>query len=96
MGLIGKIELTSEMDEDCIMAEIRSVFSQAMNHDPSFPFKILQSTGGGCKCLSVPATSTHYHWSASQVVSACGQGPIYILAGDVLQVPVSDFSNYLL
>ena len=80
MGLIGKIHLTSEMSEENIMAEVRSVFAKAMNQDPHFAFKILYSTGGGTKTLTTLAVSTHFHWSAAQLASTCGQGAVYVLA----------------
>ena len=41
-GLIGKVRLSSEMTEEEIMDEIRSVFATAMNDDPDFRFAILQ------------------------------------------------------
>ena len=40
-GLIGKIRLTSNMTEEEIMREIRSVFQQPMENDPLFWFSIL-------------------------------------------------------
>ena len=46
-GLIGKIRLTSDMLEQEIMAEIRSVFSVAMRDDPEFPFTFMQRSGPG-------------------------------------------------
>ena len=39
-GLIGKIHLESDWSEDEVFAEIRSVFSDPMDGDASFPFKI--------------------------------------------------------
>ena len=89
MGLVRKIHLTSEMSEEDIMAEIRSVFAQPMQHDPQFPFTILNSTGAGSKTLTKLAVSAHFQWSAAQLASTCGQGAIYVLAEQDLQLPVS-------
>ena len=41
---MGKIHLTSAMNERDTMAEIRSVFSKAMKDDPCFEFSILHPT----------------------------------------------------
>jgi len=90
-GLIGKVHLTSAMVEEDIFAEIRSVFSKSMRNDPNFPFRFLQSTGGGCKTLSILSVSTHFQWTATQVASLAGQGAIYILADEELFLPVSNF-----
>ena len=54
-GLIGKIRLTSEMSEDDIFAEIRSVFQVPMAGNDRFLFDVLQSTGGSNKTLVIPA-----------------------------------------
>ncbi len=89
VGLIGKIHLTSEMIEEDIFAEVRSVFSKPMRNNPNFQFRFLQSTGGGCKTLSIPSISTHFQWTATQVASLAGQGAIYILADEDLYLPVS-------
>ena len=51
-GLIGKLRLVSEMEEDEIMAEIRSVFAEAMGNDPDFPFVLLQRCGPGSNTLT--------------------------------------------
>ena len=40
-GLIGKIHLVSTMNEEAIMQEIRSVFSNAMQNNEEFAFQIL-------------------------------------------------------
>ena len=84
--LIGKIRLTSAMSEDEIMDEIRSVFSVPMDSDPLFRFKILQSSGGGCKSLNVPVVSASYKWTAGAVAGKNAKVPIYILAMDRLEV----------
>lgn len=63
-----------------IFAEVRSVFSSAMEHDEDFPFEFLQSAGGGTKSLIVPSRSSSFCWTAKQVVSSAGRGCIYILA----------------
>ena len=43
-GLKGKIQLTSDITEEEIFAEIRSVFQEPMGNNKSFPFQILQPT----------------------------------------------------
>ena len=74
------------MNEDEIFAEMRSVFSKPFGESPTFQFEILQRTGGGSKMLTVPSVSSTFEWSAKQVVSAAGQGCIYILAQEPLQL----------
>ena len=77
-GLKGKIRLSSAMNEDEIMDEIRSVFKRPFN-DRSFSFDILQNGGGKFKSLVVPSLSSSYVWTAS-VVAGSSKSPIYILA----------------
>ena len=48
---MGRIRLTSEMSEEDIFAEIRSVFNTPMGGKMDFQFEILQSTGGKIKTL---------------------------------------------
>lgn len=88
-GLIRKVHLTSDMTEEGIKSEIRSVFGRPMKFDPNFPFTVLQSTGAGTKTLTSPAVSVHFQWTAQQVVSLAGQGALYILANKELDLPVS-------
>ena len=81
MGLIGKIHLTSEMSEDDIMREIRSVFQVPMGGDPEFPFVFLQPAGEGTRTLVIPAQSSSFKWTAQQVARLAGQkNTTYILA----------------
>ena len=54
MGLIGKVHLSSDMDESDIKREIRSVFRRPMGGDPEFPFVFLQPAGEGSRTLVVP------------------------------------------
>ena len=91
--LVGNIRLRSDMSEDDIMTEIRSVFSWAMNEDSLFRFKILQSSGGGSKSLSVRQVSSSYQWTASTVAGKQSKSPIYILAKDDLRLVKSDFGD---
>lgn len=84
-GLLGKIRLTSDMTEDEIMGEIRSVFKRPMDDDPLFKFVILQPSGGSSKTLTIPALSSSYTWTASAVAGNV-KSPIYILAEDRLVV----------
>ena len=48
-GLIGKLHLTSEMTDEDVEREIRSIFKGPMQNDHNFPFLYLQVTGGGAK-----------------------------------------------
>ena len=80
IGLVGKIRLDSSMDETNIREEICSVFSEQMQYDTQFPFKILHAIGGGAKALSVPNTSASFTWTAKEVASSGGRGAIYIWA----------------
>lgn len=85
-GLIGKVRLTSDMSEEEIFSEIRTVFCKAMGNDSNFPFTVLQPTGSGCKTLSIPSTSASFLWTAREI---CGSAKnvIYIMAGATLQLP---------
>ncbi len=91
MGLIGKIHLSSDMDEEAVKLEIYSVFKDAMSHDKDFPFAFLQAAGEGSKCLMIPSQSDNYRWTGQQVSRLAGQrGTIYILAlADMPSVKVS-------
>lgn len=81
MGLIGKIHLSSDMNENDVKQEVRSVFRVPMGNDPNFPFVFLQAAGEGSKTLVIPSVSSNYHWSAQQVARLAGQkSSIYILA----------------
>ena len=73
MGLIGKLHLSSDMNEDDVKKEIRSVFQAPMGNDPDFPFVFLQAAGKGSKTLVVPAVSSSYQWTAQQVACLAGQ-----------------------
>ena len=50
-GLSGRIRLTSDMTEDEIFSEIRSVFRVPMANNDQFTFDVLQSTGGQNKTI---------------------------------------------
>ena len=60
-----------------------------MKENEQFPFTFLQCNGGGSKTLIAPTVLKHFQWTAQQVVSLAGQGAMYILASDDLNVPVS-------
>ena len=66
-GLIGKLRISSEMSECDVFSEIRSVFKNAMQSDPNFPFKLLQPTGEDSRSLAIPPVSDTFHWTAQQV-----------------------------
>ena len=78
-GLIGKIRLSSDMNETEIFHEIRSVFNDAMDGNQKFRFKILQIAGGSCKSLSLPSLLASFKWTASSVAGRNAKTPIYIL-----------------
>jgi len=59
-GLLGKIKLTSEMNEIQIFTEISSVFKDSFGDSENFKFVILQPTGGFCKSLTIPQVSSQY------------------------------------
>ena len=66
-GLIGMIHLESYWDQDELFAEVRSVFKDAINDDPSSPFLFLVPTGGGLKSLTKPAVlSSNFKWTPSK------------------------------
>lgn len=84
-GLIGKLHLTSEMTDEDVEDEIRTIFRGPMQNNPSFPFLYLQSTGGGSKTLTIPSQSASFKWTPQQVARlSCQSGTIYILAQDDL------------
>jgi len=79
-GLIGKIHLNSEMTDEDVATEIRSVFSGPMNKNPNFPFLYLQPTGCGSKSLTIPSVSPSFRRNGHQVTRLCSHsGTIYIL-----------------
>ena len=86
-GLIGKIRLASNMEEDEIMDEIRSVFASAMGHDCTFPFSLLQRCGPGINALTAPSLSLSFSWTTREVIRLAGQGCIYVKAERELVVP---------
>ena len=76
-GIIGKIHLESDWSEEEVFTEIRSVFSDVMNANASFPFKILLPTGSGTKSLMVPSLSASYKWTPKEVAGKADSS-IYI------------------
>lgn len=86
-GLIGKLHMTSEMDEEDVAREIRSIFKRPMKSKADFRFQYLQATGGCTKFLTVPAQSASFKWTPLQVSRLSGQsGTVYILAQDELDL----------
>ena len=61
-GLIGKLNVSSDMNDDDVAAEIRSIFKGPMNNDPNFQFLYLQPTGCGSKSLAIPSQSSTFTW----------------------------------
>jgi len=87
LGLIGKIHLTSMMSEEDVRNEVRSVFRGPMAGKQNFPFTFLQPTGYGSKCLTIPAVSQSFEWTAQQVAKLGGnKGVVYIVADGKLDV----------
>ena len=84
--LIGRIHLDSNMEENEIFDEIRSVFEVPFGNSSSFQFEVLQAAGESSKMLTVPATSSSFKWTASSIVSKSPKTPIYIMAIDELKV----------
>ena len=62
-GLIGKLTLSSYMDEQEIRELICEVFQGAFGGDKQFLSKFLQSVGGGSKFLTKPCTTNTFEWS---------------------------------
>ena len=86
-GIIGKLHISSDMTDDGVATEIRSIFKGPMNNDPNFPFLYLQPTGCGAKSLIIPSQSSTFKWTLSQVARLSGQaGSIYILAQSELSI----------
>ena len=59
-GLLGKLHIISEMTDEEVATEIRSLFKGPMGGDLNFPFQYLQPTGGGSKSLTVPSQSASF------------------------------------
>ena len=73
------------MNEESLRAEIRFAFKDAMGGNDNFPFKFLQSVGGGCRALFDPSTSKYtFEWNAKELVQSAGRDAIYIQAEDDL------------
>lgn len=84
--LIGKVRLRSDMEQDEIFDEIRSIFKSPMSYNDNFRFIILQKSGGDLKGLMIPELSTSYRWTATAIAGKNAKVPIYILADDDLLV----------
>ena len=87
-GLVGKIRLSSDMTELRIFDKIRAVFSSPMNNDEDFPVKILQTSGGSSKTLTISVISSSYRWTAGSVAGKNAKCPIYVLAEENLKVAI--------
>jgi len=75
-GLIGKVRLSSDMTEEEVLDEIRSVFHTQMNYDPFFKFHILQAAGGTSKSLTIPAVSSSFNGQLLQLLARM-QRPLF-------------------
>jgi len=58
-GLTGKLHITSEMSEEEVATEIRSIFKGPMKGNVHFQFQYIQPTGGGTKSLAIPSQSSN-------------------------------------
>ncbi len=92
-GLVGKVRLSTDMSQEEILSEIRSVFSEAMNNNTNFPITFLQRSGTGSNSLTVPSLSSSYQWSAKEVVRMAGQGCIYVKAEASLKCEIDPETN---
>ena len=72
--------------KEYIFDEICSVFRGPMDDNDDFRFQILQPSGGDSRCLMIPELSDSYKWTPSAVAGRNAKAPIYILAGDRLNV----------
>ena len=59
-----------------------------MNNDEDFPVKILQTSGGSSKTLTIPVISSSYRWTAGSVAGKNAKCPIYVLAEENLKVAI--------
>ena len=55
-----------------------------MNGSTTFPFEVLQPTGGSSKSLTVPALSNTYEWNATNISPKSAKTAIYIRAKEPL------------
>lgn len=80
------MRLVSDMTEEDILSEIRSVFEVPMGNDPNFQFVFLQRCGPGSNALTIPSLSASFSWTAKEVVRLAGQGCLYVKAESDLVV----------
>lgn len=64
------------------------VFFKQMWDNDNLNFSILQHSGGGSKCLTIPTLSKNFVWSASAVAGKNSRSPIYILAEENLKASI--------
>ena len=86
-GLIGKISLSSTMSEEDIREEICAIFAVVFGGDDKFPFRFLQTVGGGTRYLNMPCQTSNLKWTAQDLISSAGKGAIYILAEKDIILP---------
>ena len=92
-GLIGKLHIESNMGQEQLNNEIRSIFCDVMGHKKDFKFCFLQPAGGWSMTLFVPKLSKSFKWTPGQVANlAKTNGKIYILAQDELNLPSDEVS----
>lgn len=81
----------SNMTEEEVESEVRSVFSGPMGGRSDFRFYFIQPTGAGSRTLTLPSVSSSFCWTAQQVAKLGNyKQPIYILAKDNLICSESD------
>ena len=91
-GLVGKIELSSDMTEDEVRTEICELFSVPMGLTTDnikdgirFKFHYLQRAGCNTRSLCKPTVKDTFQWNGKQVASLAKSGSfIYLLAAEHL------------
>lgn len=94
VGLMGKIEFSSDWSPNDMKMEICRVFSkpfglteEEIEGGKLFAFEYLQRTGAGSRTLCVPAVPPGYEWNGRQVATlAKSGGVIYLLATDDIPI----------
>lgn len=91
-GLVGKLELSSDMSDEDVRREICEVFATPMGlSEPDlkinnfFRFTYLQRAGAGSRSLCLPSVKDNFEWNGRQVASLAKAGSfIYLMAEEEL------------
>ncbi len=89
-GLVGKIEISSDMTEQQVRSEICEVFSTPMGlsaedikNGAYFKFSYLQRAGCNSRSLCQPTVKESFQWNGKQVASLAKSGSfIYLIADE--------------